>query len=109
MDCANVESSGRSESIYRRPDVLQRVTLRATEVNPTLGLARWGLRDWMWGDAPGELTRYIAASLSGTKCMRPILGPAVSRRHLLTSGGGLSLAALAATTIWPQAGASQSG
>jgi pimeloyl-ACP methyl ester carboxylesterase len=41
--------------------------------------------------------------------MRPILGPAVSRRHLLTSGGGLSLAALAATTIWPQAGASQSG
>jgi epoxide hydrolase 4 len=41
--------------------------------------------------------------------MRPVLRPFVSRRHLLKSGAGLSLAAFASAAIWPRAGRSQSG
>jgi pimeloyl-ACP methyl ester carboxylesterase len=41
--------------------------------------------------------------------MRPVLPPAVSRRHLLNLGARLSLATFASAAIWPHAGASQSG
>lgn len=41
--------------------------------------------------------------------MRPVLRPAVSRRHLLTSGVRLSLATFALAAILPHAGANQSG
>jgi epoxide hydrolase 4 len=41
--------------------------------------------------------------------MRPVLRPFVSRRHLLRSCAGLSLATVASAAIWPCAAASQSG
>src|SRR6476659_9442683 len=63
----------------------------------------------MTGDAPNELTRYISVSLSGMRCMAPVLRPAVSRRHLLKLGARLSLASFASAAIWPRSGASQSG
>jgi pimeloyl-ACP methyl ester carboxylesterase len=40
--------------------------------------------------------------------MRRVLRPSVTRRHLLRSGARLSLAAFA-SSVWPRAGASQSG
>jgi pimeloyl-ACP methyl ester carboxylesterase len=41
--------------------------------------------------------------------MRTVLRPSVDRRDLLTSSASLSLAAFASVTIWPHAGASQTG
>jgi epoxide hydrolase 4 len=41
--------------------------------------------------------------------MRPVLRPAVNRRHLLNLGARLSLATVASAAIWPHPGASQSG
>src|SRR5713101_6110844 len=65
--------------------------------------------DIQGGMPQAELTLYIPVSLSGTRCMRPVLRPFVGRRHLLTLGARLSMATFASAAIWPHSGAGQSG